>query len=396
VSPSEDQMGPSAGCSPAGRAGRRRGWLRYRAGRRLSALLGAAAVAAGLLAGSAAAGRADAATAASRPVPWALRSVPRYYLALTAINGGPTPRLEAVIHNTLTGKTVATIKPPAPFRTFTAVSGAADDRTFALAAQPRAWPIVNDPATFFRARFSPGTGKVTLTRLPIPGLPSSTSLSGLALSPDGASLAVATSTGPEAEVLLYSLQSGAVKTWQDPGTIGYNGNDYLSLSWGRAGILAVNWIGESAQDGLRLLNTRTARGSLLADSRLAVGENHPHSYTFNWDAIISPDGCTIIAPMWRLLKQTPGQPIRRPAIDAEFQEFSAATGKLTRILWPVHWPDESVSWSNPSGSVLLVEAQPRSGKDSGTKIVPGVLSGDHFTPLPGAPAPDGMYPDPVF
>jgi hypothetical protein len=370
-----------------------------RAGRRLPALLGAATVVAGLLAGSAAAMRADASTAATPAVPHVLRTVPRYYLALTAINGGPTPRLEAVIHDTRTGATVATIRPPAPFRTFTAVTGAADDRTFVLAAQPRPFPTVGNPATFFRARFSPATGKVTLTRLPIPGLPTTASLSGLALSPDGTSLAVAAATGRNlltSEVLVYSLPAGPVKTWQDPGAIGYGGPDYLSLSWGRAGTLAVNWIGVSAQDGLRLLDTNTAGGSLLADSKLVVGETHPHSYTFSWDAIISPDGHTIIAPMWRALKQSPGKPIRNPAIGAEFQEFSVATGKLTRILWPVHDAYESVSWSNRSASVLLVEAPIRSGKDSGDKAVYGVLSGDHFTPLPGAPTADGFYPDPVF
>jgi hypothetical protein len=322
-----------------------------------------------------------------------LTDVPRYYLALTALSGSGTPLLDAVIHNTLTGKTVATITAPAPFRTFTAVSGAADDRTFVLAAQPRSWPIVDDPTTFFRARFNPVTGKVTLTRLPIPGLSSSTTLCALALSPDGARLAVAAQAGrgaATAEVLVYSLQTGTVTTWQNPGTIGYRNPDYLALSWGAAGTLAVNWVGEQPQDGLRLLDTGTAGGSLLADSRLVVSEYHPQSYTFTWDAIISPDGQTIIAPEWRSLR--PGM----PGIGAEFQEFSAATGRLTGVLWPAHSPDETVLWSNSDGSVLLVEAQPPSGKDSATKTVFCVLSGDQFIPLPGAPAVAGSYPSPVF
>jgi hypothetical protein len=328
-----------------------------------------------------------------------LAQPPPYYVALTATSKGPTPRLDAVIHNTRTGATVATIKPPRPFTTFSEVTGAANDRTFVLAAQPRAWPVVSDPAAFFRASFDPATGKVELTRLAVPELTAASELASVALSPDGGELAIAAGTGKgdaTAQVSVYSLVRGTVRTWQDPGTIGYGAADYLGLSWARGGLLAVNWVGETAQDGVRLLNTRTEGGSLLADSKLVVGEqDHPHGFNFDWDGVIAPDGRTIIAPMWRPGAIKDGKLVRA-AIGAEFQEFSVATGKEIRSLWPVHYPVENIAWSNPSGSLLLVAAPATSGKNSSSHAVFGLLRGSHFVPLRGAPVPDGFYPDPQF
>jgi hypothetical protein len=63
-----------------------------------------------------------------------LARLPRYYVALVGPASGP---YEAVAVNSLTGATVATVRPPAPDKTFIAVSGAADDRTFVLAAVTR-------------------------------------------------------------------------------------------------------------------------------------------------------------------------------------------------------------------------------------------------------------------
>ena len=63
----------------------------------------------------------------------ALASVPPYYLTLTGYSGQPHRR--AVIRASATGAVLATVAPPAPYGTFSYVSGAADDRTFALGAQ---------------------------------------------------------------------------------------------------------------------------------------------------------------------------------------------------------------------------------------------------------------------
>ena len=69
----------------------------------------------------------------------ALRSVPPYYIALA---GQPDTPEHAVIRASATGAVLATVKPPRPYRSFTFVSGAADDRTFVLAAQ-RWWNVTS-------------------------------------------------------------------------------------------------------------------------------------------------------------------------------------------------------------------------------------------------------------
>ncbi len=61
---------------------------------------------------------------------------------------------------------------------------------------------------------------------------------------------------------------------------------------------------------------------------------------------------------------------------------------MTRALWRVQTSTETVAWSNPSGRILLLVAPSRSSTSPGAKDVVGLLSGDHFTPLPGVPALD--------
>jgi hypothetical protein len=104
---------------------------------------------------------------------------------------------------------------------------------------------------------------------------------------------------------------------------------------------------------VRLLDTTTPGGSLLQDSKLVVSVDQPNDYTFNWDGIITLDGRMVICPMWRSGSPPPAP---RPAIDARIEEFSVATGKLVRTIWPVHMPDEAISWSNPAAASLRCPA----------------------------------------
>jgi hypothetical protein len=48
--------------------------------------------------------------------------------------------------------------------------------------------------------------------------------------------------------------------------------------------------------GLWLLDTATAGGSLLADSRLAVSTSLPGGFGFDNQATLTPDGTKIIVP----------------------------------------------------------------------------------------------------
>lgn len=71
-----------------------------------------------------------------------------------------------------------------------------------------------------------------------------------------------------------------------------------------------------------------------------------------------------------------------PVLTSELQEFSTRTGKVIRALYPVQTGGESLVWTNGPGSVLVVAAPPRHHNQS----VYGVLIGNRFTPIPGAPA----------
>jgi hypothetical protein len=335
-----------------------------------------------------------------------LAQAPRYYMALVPIGRNPVGPQKAEIRDTVTGATLATILPPKPFGTFDSVTGAADDRTFVLSAAKGTSYLSGSPTRFILARFNPARGVVVLTTLRVPEVPAGALMTGMALSPSGDELATAVLTGADVQVSVYSLRTGAVRTWQGTGTIGDGPYDTNSISWSRSGTLAFNWLGNSrfvhgrlqlsSEDGVWLLNTSTPGGDLLADSRLAVRQDQPDGLGLAWDGILAPDGQRIVAATMGLTPvsdsppATPPQTItarpstfRRTLIRGEFEEFSAATGRAVRTLLRVASPVGTfpLVWSNPSGSVLVVGAPAASGQQP----VFGVLSGNGFTPIPGAP-----------
>jgi hypothetical protein len=290
-------------------------------------------------------------------------TAPPYYLAEISNRKGPGEH--AAVIDTATGATLATVRPPKPFSTFAAITGASDDRTFVLGAERG----VGGAITLFRARFDPSRRKVTLTALPIPAIPAAERFDGLALSPSGSRLAVSTTaSGRRAEQLsVYSLTTGAVKVWRQSSLA-----PAYTLSWGADGMLAYNWDG-SPHYGVWLLNTATSGGGLIADSRLAAAL--PHGWAFVWGALLTPDGSTVVAAEMRMSGN-----LRTHRTNFEFGEFSAATGAQTHVLLPQHDGQESLIWTNPSGKVLVVQTETRQGMRL------GVLSGGRLTPIPNPPA----------
>lgn len=124
----------------AGRAGAGTAGRGHRPGRRL--LAGSAAAAAVAAVAIAVALLSSPPHGQGRVSPQdALRSVPRYYMALVLDN--PKAYEEnpfagndyAAIRDTATGRTLAIVRPPKPYISFVGVYDAADDRTFVLAAQ---------------------------------------------------------------------------------------------------------------------------------------------------------------------------------------------------------------------------------------------------------------------
>jgi hypothetical protein len=327
------------------------------------------------------------------------RGVPPYYLALIPFGKpSPSPRMEGQVRETATGRIVAVIHPPRPFRTITTIAGAADDRTFVLAAQ-KTPHLLTQPVKFFLARFNPALGRVSVTPLSIPETPASYELMGIAISPNGADLAVGVSIAvpagqnkieQTARLSIYTLATGQVKVWQQAsGAICVFNDAAACMSWS-GGTLAFNWSGAPSMQGVWLLNTATPGGGLLADSRLAVSAG-PSPFTgWHWDmdGLLIADGDEIVLPMWK--DTNPRKPL-----DEEFQVFSARTGNLLQVRYLVRGGQgqaEVLQWSNPAGTAVIAEA-PIAGTSTNAF---GVLRGDRFTPLPGAPAPYGQITQLVF
>jgi hypothetical protein len=146
-----------------------------------------------------------------------------------------------------------------------------------------------------------------------------------------------------------------------------------------------------------LLNTNSAGGSLLAHSQevFCPPESVPTaSYFGSNTAYLTPDGTTIIStvPQPTPTGQRPPACTQtspsRPATMPELEEFSVRTGRATSVLYASgsHGAEASdVYWSNPSGSVLVVESKLKPGLKSPSVF--GILSGGTFTPIRGSSSP---------
>jgi hypothetical protein len=349
-----------------------------------------------------------------------LAEAPRYYLAQVPEGRNPIGPQEAVIRDTVTGATLVTIRPSRPFLTFGGVAGGSDDLTFVLAEEKGTAYDSAAPTKFLLVRFHPADRSVTLTTLPVPEIPTADLLTGMALSPSGTELAIAVLTGRQragVRLSLYSLTTGAARTWQGAGTIGDSPFDTSSISLSRTGEIAFNWAGgNGSRDGIYLLDTAGPGGNLLAQSRLVIPEpiqtpRHPPAFGISWDGVLTADGTKIVAAVLG----TPGRsgaqkcplpgartsgnpqptqngstPITRgtspslPVTPLAFGEYSAATGRLIRIMHLVMGCqplNNDLEWTNSSGSLLVVGAP----ATSQAKADFGVLSDNRFSPIPGAP-----------
>jgi hypothetical protein len=304
--------------------------------------------------------------------------IPRYYVALSSqrTRSGQPPG--ASVYASATGAKLITISPPRPYRGFSGVTAAADDRTFVLTAQAPA-STLHDAAGLFLLRFSPVTHTAALTALPQPRIPASDAIFGLALAPDARKLAVLVEPGRQSSPYSYQLRVADIatswlRTWSSRPGDGHP----EALSWtGDSRTLAFDWA-QSAHPGLRLLNTAASGTHLLSSSRLVLpfgGQAASASRAFG-APIITPDGRTAIAAVGEFSRSD------RERSRSGYAEFSVATGAIRRILdFRRGWPRTGlmapgVLWSNATGSVLIVDSPP------GQPNRIGVLRGNRLTLLP--------------
>jgi hypothetical protein len=307
---------------------------------------------------------------AGPPVSSYVRSgqVPPYYVTAT--------QTDAVVHLTVSGASVATIRPSLPGGTMVAVTAAGDGRTFVLGEQSQDRKTV----TFHQFRLGSSGRPGALTRLPM-SVTDGQTLRGLALSPDGTKLAISVVPGGGIQqVRLYPVHGGPARTWSATGGGPYGAT---SLSWPVSQrTLGFNWrVGQTRS--VRLLNLGTAGGSLLAASRPVVTLGNTANlgqslYIGPEDMIITPDGSAIVGASNEITNIPKNGNI---TFTTGFPEFSVATGHLTRVVghWqPNQWHDpEAIDllWSDASGRVLIGVI-----KSAGRNWV-GVINGNTFTPL---------------
>jgi hypothetical protein len=340
-------------------------------------------------------------------------SVPPYYVALVTGRGEPdeddSPGTAAQVRATLTGAVLATIAVPKPYVTFSAVKGAADDRTFVLAAQGTTHPALTQqelsreypqgyvpPTRFYVLRIDPASatpsGRVSLQALPAGLVPAKAQLDDMALSPDGTLLAADIGgflLGPVGSHLyVFNLATGTKRSWSyricsrcvpAGGGLGFGGVNVDALSWTADGThLAFVGPGKSQRgsSAVRLLDVTAPGTNLVTDSKIVAGLPGANTDSLTWrGAVITPDGRTVVV-------------IEELATNGEVREallkISAVTGRVTQTLNNISMLDgnrvdyEQVLFTNTTGSELVVSyAKPG--------MSAGILRGDTYTPIPWNP-----------
>jgi hypothetical protein len=304
-----------------------------------------------------------------------------------------------------TGKVLTTVKPPARL-TFVGVTGAADDRTFVIDAASatevtKANHVAQGTHAWYLLRLAPGTPHpATLTRLPIAALADSDQIDGLALSPDAGTLAVLYQTGalsgsPGPYTLrTFSLSTGkTLRTWTAPAGKGpfavtsvAGADNEVGLTWTADGrTLAFVFPPFAWPDYERTLNVTRKGTSLLADSRsvLAIPGNQDNCVSL----LLSSDGRTMVCGT--MGNATGGCRQQEP----QFDLYSTATGKLTRVLYRYQGSCASASadlvWAGDGGTAIaVIEAFHSTRQRTTIDYTVGLLTPAKFTPL-HVPVPGG-------
>jgi hypothetical protein len=337
--------------------------------------------------------------AASRPVidPEAL---PAYFVALrdpsSQVEWTTSPADPVVVAETRTGRQLLTVAPPAG-ATFVGITGAADDRTFALdAVQASGKPMMPGSHSWYLLRVAPGTARpAALARLPIPALASTAEIDGIALSPDGGKLAVLyqpgtalPATGPFM-LRVYSVATGKLlHDWIgiDPyhGSYGYGSmsppDNNRNLSWTADGSrLAFAYRSSTSPDSslyLREVDLASPANNLFADSKvvlkIAVSMKTGRSAIWCETLGITADGRTAVCganlpkvpptgiTLDAAMRSAPWTGCSAPTDTAYpgLAEISLATRRLTQVLYQVTpkcmgGGDSSVLWASPTGAAVL-------------------------------------------
>jgi hypothetical protein len=307
--------------------------------------------------------------------------VPRYYIAVQADD-------TAVIGDLRTGAVAETIKPAAG-HTIAGVAGAADASTFVVDMPEESPPRGSHQFFVYRAAKA-GAAPVRRSALTLTPYPSGQLMLGLALSPDGTSLAVLTVEAAPGQFVLrvYSAATGILQhlwAFDAPQVVDAGGSDNSdSLTW--------------SGDSIAFQPSPALGADKVAVSVVMVNASHPVSYPKSSSRVVSVQatglGCDVM-----LLSQDGKTIICGARSDScgvmsggtahpGITEYSAQTGKLVGVLYAYGgrcaWGITDLFWSNASGSAVVADTTLGTGdaSDSPTEQVAGLYTAHGITSLP--------------
>jgi hypothetical protein len=320
-------------------------------------------------------------------------SPPKYYVDLGPPSGdsgiGPFP--EATVLSTATGKAIATVDSPRPYAGFDQVAGAGNSGTFVLSAQQ---PFsAHRREAFFRLTVSP-TGHVRLSPLPVPVTTLPGQLMGIALSPDGNQLALASNGAPPTTrgsfLQVVNLANGTSRQWTWPNVDSEWdwATSQANLAWLNertivfqisVGHRPAGWdeLSHGAVLETLVLDTAAAGRNLAASRRLPGQQTTSGS---NADLTVAP-GAGLVMEYDRAIKSPFVSGVRfvRPVVTQGIDEVSAGTGRTVRVLGG--GKAVTAFWSSETGTELIVLEVSPAGRDE-----LGIVTADGtFTPLPAPP-----------
>jgi hypothetical protein len=268
------------------------------------------------------------------------------------------------------------------------VTAAGNDTAFIVVAEP--FPVKDGmnslaPAAWYVVRIAPGHADgVTLTRLPIPALPSGTQVDDVAASPSGTELAVmyqpdvwnANFKQGKLTLRIYSVATGQpMRTWTQQ-TGGFPAG--YGWYWGRYGNSSMTWLSDgrtlafddginNGEDGppagatfgdvkLRTISLAAPSGDLIAASKVVYSPASFHACDMMQ---LTADGKTVLCGYYY-----GNYASRSSAYDPTITEHSLVTGKsalVYRYQGSFNFGLADVLWTNADGSVIVGSAWTQDG-----------------------------------
>lgn len=316
--------------------------------------------------------------------------IPRYYAIATEgpeSHIGQKAAINVTVADAYTDKALTIVALPAVEvggnNAVAGVSAAADDRTFVIGRRN-----VYGGVTYFQVRITPGAKQAaTVEQLPIPEAALG-DLLGFAISPDGKELATMSVRGNGTTLRIYSVKSGAIlRTWI-AGTWQYQGDglQQTGVSWTADGrqVAFSTAVGGTTYSGVlqeRLIGATASSGNLAAASKMVL--KAPSNCS---SLLLTPDGGTVVCAT--LINYPPANSIQPHAGSSgtcgtdgpRFVAYSAATGKLLRVLYqyqrPCRYGIFSVLWSDNAARHVIGESE--TAQQDGLFDRYGVAAGGNF------------------